>query len=109
MAGPQQQSILLGKGSIVLRNTHGELDCDLMLPEGVPLTERDFLPLTSIIREETSPAALLLERHFFHHPIFMIPAGGFHGCRHRHLRLRQSSAQEGHRDCREIGASGRWE
>ena len=69
----------LGKGSIVLHNTNGELDCDLMLPEGVPLTERDFLPLTSIIREETSPAALLLERHFFHHPIFMIPAGAFTG------------------------------
>ncbi len=69
----------LGKGTITLSNTHGEPRCKLDIPDSMPLTERDFLPLTSIISEETSAAALLLERHFFHHPIFMIPAGAFTG------------------------------
>ena len=64
----------LGKGSIVLRNTHGELDCDLMLPEGVPFTEQDFLPPIWKLRQETAPARLLLERRFLQHPLFLPPA-----------------------------------
>ena len=71
---PLEESIDLGEGSIVLRNTNGELYCDLSIPKEVSLTERDFLPPTSIVREEKSPASLLLERRFLHHPLFLSAA-----------------------------------
>ena len=69
----------LGQGSIVLHNKDGELDCDLMLPDGVPLTKRNFLSPVPIKSEKPSPTSLLLERHFFHHPVFLIPAEVFMG------------------------------
>ena len=69
----------LGKGSIVLHNTNGELHYDLILPAGVPLTEEDFLPPIWKLRQETAPASLLLERRFLQHPLFLPPAEIFTG------------------------------
>ena len=64
----------LGKGSVILRNADGKVNCDLRLPKDVPLTKRSFLPPAFIESARPSPVTLLLERHFFHHPVFYFPA-----------------------------------
>ena len=69
----------LGEGNIVLHSTDGKFHCDLTLPEGVPFTERDFLPPIWKTRQETAPASLLLERRFLQHPLFLPPAEIFTG------------------------------
>ena len=69
-----QEQRVLGHGTIVLSNANGEPRCTLDIPEDVPLTKRDLLPPTWMIREEASQPSLLLEKHFYHLPIFLLPA-----------------------------------